>query len=712
MSSDKKVDYLEEISKFVFTSKYSKYREDLNRRETWEESVDRLTLMHLKHYNYLSEKDKEKVIWAFDLVKQKRVAPSMRSLQFGGKAIETKNEKIYNCAVRHIDSLRSFAEIEFLLLNGCGVGIGLSKKYLNRLPDLVNENDKTGTVVHYVVEDTIEGWSDSIEALLMCFFKNTPYTGRKIVFDYSRIRKRGEPLKTTGGKAPGYKGLKNAHSKIKELLDHAIEYHKLSRMRSIDAYDIVMHSSDAVLSGGVRRSAVIAIFDKDDADMLASKTYHTVDKVYAFSEEGEEEVAGFKNKIYEGRVLYQGKKYDIKIKGDWDMDQLKNQKTLGWWHINPQRARSNNSVLLIRDQITKDEFKAIVERTKQFGEPGFIFTNNSDSLLNPCCEINFIPVTDDGVCGVQFCNLTTINGRLTDTVEKFREHAEASAIIGTLQAGYTNFKYLSSAAKQLTQEEALLGCSITGFFDNPKILLDPKNQKEMAELSKKVNLEWSKKININPAARVTAVKPEGTASLVLGTGSGIHPHHSKKYFRRVQCNKIDNVYKFFKKQNPHMCSESVWSANKTDDVITFPINIDSDIIVKKDLTAIKHLEHIKSTQKNWVITGTSEFNKKDVTHNVSCTVVVGKDEWEDVINYLYENKEYFSAVSLLGASGDKDYQQAPMESVTTENDEKIFKDLVDNMKIIDYTTLKEEEDKTTFQGEIACAGGNCEIVTI
>jgi len=704
---DKKIDYLEEISNYIFVSKYSRYIDGLNRRETWDEAVDRLLSMHLKKYSFLNKEDKNKIKWAFELVRQKRIVPSMRSLQFGGHAIESHNPRIYNCCVRHIDSLRAFAEIFYLLLCGTGTGLGLSKFFLNRLPDLVNAKDKTGTIVSYVVEDTIQGWADSMEALLDCYFRNTPYTGRKIVFDYSKIRKKGDRLKTGGGKAPGYKGLKNAHTKIKELLDNIIENRHQARLKSIDAYDILMHCADAVLSGGIRRSATCVVFDKDDEDMLNSKTLQKVDKSYRFEEVGEEVSGGYTTKIYEGKVLKDGVKYELTVK-DWELDNIK-KGLVNWWHLYPQRGRSNNSVLLLRKDTTAEEFRKIVERTKQFGEPGFVFADHPWTLFNPCFEISFVPVTDDGVCGVQFCNLCSMNGRLTDTLEKFKENVEAYTIIGTLQAGYTDFPYLNKASETLTREESLLGLSITGMMDNPDVLLNPKNQKEMAKFSIDVNKEWAQKINVNQAARITCIKPEGTSSLVLGTGSGIHPHHARKYFRRVISNKIDNVYKFFKKHNSHMCDASVWSVNKTDDVITFPIEINDSAKIKSDLNALEHLKIIRSTQQNWVISGTTEVNKKPINHNVSCTVIVKPEEWEGVIDFIFENRKYFTAVSLLPSTGDKDYPQAPMEAVTNNEDLEKWNNLVNKMKHVEYTELKEDDDKTALQSEFSCAGGQCEI---
>ena len=649
-----KIDTLKEMSNFVFASKYARYNEKAKRRETWEEAVSRVEAMHLKKYSNLPKEDKDLIKEAFNSVREKKVVPSMRSMQFGGTSVEAKNARIYNCSVRHIDSPRAFSEIFFLALCGCGIGIGLQKQFLDRLPNLVDASDKTGAIVTYVVEDTIEGWSDSIEALLNCYFKNTAYSGRKIVFDFSRIRKKGSKIKTGGGKAPGYKPLKNTLSNVKNMLDALIEDRGEKRLRSIDVCDILCYCADAVLSGGVRRSALSFIFDKND-------------------------------------------------------DLMMNAKTGNWFTENPQRARGNNSVLLLRSDVKLDEFKSIINKTREFGEPGFVFANDSRQLLNPCFEINFIPETEDEVCGVQFCNLTSINGALTDTKDKFILHARYAALIGTLQAGYLEFPYLSRAARKITEQEALLGVSITGMMDNPDILLDKDSQKEAALAAVETNEIWAKKLGVNPAARITCVKPEGTSSIILGAASGIHPHHSRRYFRRIQCNKLDNVYNFFKMYNPDLCEESVWSANKTDDVLTFPVEIPEGAMVKEDLTAIKHLGIIKNAQENWVNYGTSKHNKKNIKHSVSCTVLVDEDEWDKVVKYLFENRENFTAVSLLPKTGDKIYKQAPMEAVISKEDEKRFEKLSKEIEKVDYTKLEEAHDETKPQDEVACGGNGCEI---
>ena len=700
------INFQEELSNFIFTSKYARYNERAGRRETWEEAVGRLEKMHLKRFHNLDDSAKNDIVKAFDFVRAKRVVPSMRSLQFGGKAIEAHEARLYNCAVRHMDSMRAFAEVFYMLLCGNGVGIGLSRFFLNRLPNLVNASDKTGSILAYVVEDTIEGWADSIEALLNCYFKNTAFTGRRVVFDYSKIRAKGAPLKTGGGKAPGYRGLKNAHNKIKQLLDHIIEDLDQSRLKPINAYDIVMHCADAVLSGGVRRSAVSVVFDKDDEEMINSKTFFVVLKKGRFEQT--------KLGTYEGYVVlddpaYPGKqKVEVELDA-WSYDDLQKNNRISWLYVYPHRARSNNSVLLLRNTVTKEEFVKISERTKQYGEPGFVFANHPWTLFNPCFEIGFVPVTDDGQCGVQFCNLTSINGAKVHSREDFMDCAWAVAVLGTIQAAYTHFPYLSVAAKTLTTSEALLGVSITGLMDNPKILLDPLNQQEAAAVATSVNIIWANKIGINPAARVTCIKPEGTGSLVLGSAPGAHAHHARQTLRRVQCNKMDPVYKHFKAVNSHMTEESVWSANKTDDIITFPIEVGPEAMIKADLTAVQHLNLIKSIQENWVLPGTSSANKKPVTHNVSCTVIVKENEWDEVNNYLYDNRQYFAAVSLLAHTGDKDFKQAPLEAIVTEEDKQKWLALTSKFVPVNYKALKEEEDETTLQQELVCAGGQCEL---
>lgn len=636
---------LEELSNFTIISKYAKYLPDKQRRETWDEIVNRSLQMHLKKFHSLNEKDKQEIIWAFDLVRQKRVLPSMRSAQFAGEGIERKNERIYNCCFMHVFNTRCMEKGFYLLLCGVGCGFGLSKKWVEQFPLIVN--GKHDTYV-YEIEDSIEGWAKSLRALVDSFLDGNTYTGKKIIFDYSRIRPKGAPI-SHGGTAPGPEGLKLCHERIEALLNN-----RTGKLRPIDVYDILMHASDAVLSGGIRRAACLVLFDKDDNDMLFAKTGN-------------------------------------------------------WYETNPQRGRSNNTVLLKRDEVTFEDFSYIIESTKQWGEPGFAFVNDLDTGLNPCAEIGFIPFYQ-GQPAVQFCNLTTINGNKITSISDLRNCIRAATIIGTLQASYTDFKFLDEVDKKLTEEEALLGVSILGYLSNPNILLHKTLLGTGANYATSINEEWSKKLGINPAARVTCTKPDGNSSCVLESPfSGIHPAHSKRYFRRTQVSKIDPVYQHFRKYNEALCEHSTHSSTNSDDIIVFPIEVIGDnVIFKDDLTAIDHLNIIKDVNQVWVKNG-EKNNKRNVSHSVSCTVLVSEDEWEDVARYLYENKDYFTAVALLARTGDKDFVQPAYEAVITEEDSDKWINLMQSIQPVDYSLMVEETDNTHHSEEISCAGGACMI---
>lgn len=440
------------------------------------------------------------------------------------------------------------------------------------------------------------------------------YSNCSVVFDYSLIRPAGSLLSTSNGKAPGPEPLRRSLEVIRKLLNQRID-EGFERLRPIDAYDILMHSSDAVLSGGVRRSASLIMFSPDDEEMASAKTGN-------------------------------------------------------WYYENPQRARSNNSALLIRKQTKKEDFLNLVSHTKQFGEPGFIFAEDTESIFNPCVEINLYAYDEFGNSGWHACNLTEGNGKLIKSKEDFAIMARASAIIGTAQAGYTDFHYLGEVTERIVRREALLGVSITGMMENPDILFDPAIQREMAELVKEVNVDIAKKIGINPAARCTCLKPAGTTSCLLGTSSGIHPHHSRRYFRHVQANRLEEAFQFFSTINPDAIEPSVWSASKNDSVVAFCIEASPQAITKEDLTAIELLQKVKSTQQNWVAPGTRHEScvKPWLVHNVSNTINLKDEEWDKVADFIYENKEFFAGISLLPMSGDKDYAQAPFCAVYTREE--------------------------------------------
>ena len=601
------------LSEYTFVSKYSRFNKEKGRRETWEEAVGRVFDMHRKMYSSQINDSKELsdlIDFAQKMQNKKRVLAAQRSLQFAGDPIFKHQLKMYNCLTTHIDRNRVFAECMYSLLCGCGVGFSVQKQHVSKISEIKSREDSK---LVFTIQDSIEGWADAIGVLTSSYFTNNQdfpeYFGHQVEFDYSLIRPQGE-LIAGQFKAPGSKGLASALSKIEALIEKRLESE--NRLRPIDCYDILMHISDAVLSGGIRRSATLCLFSHDDEEMMTAKTGN-------------------------------------------------------WFEVNPQRGRSNNSAALLKGDVSKDEFHSLMKSTEEFGEPAFIWVDDLDMCYNPCVEIGMIPKTIDGRSGFQSCNLTEINGKWCDSKENFLKACEASAIIGTLQAGYTDLKYLSPESSEIFKYEALLGCSITGMMDNPDILFDPEIQKEGAQFILKTNEKVAKLLGINPAARTTCVKPAGSTSCVLGTASGIHPHHAKKYFRRVQANKSEFCLQITEKLNPLAVEESVWSVNKTDKVISFLCEVPQGAIVKNQLKAVELLEKVKLTQNNWVEFGTrvDRCIHPKLRHNVSNTITVKPDEWREVEDFIYDNQKWFAGISLLPSSGDLDYAQAPFATVLT-----------------------------------------------
>ena len=645
------------ISDYIHASKYARYLPKQKRREVYSETVDRLENMHLGVYPEMEEQIK----WAFGLVRDKRVLPSMRSMQFGGDAILVNNNRIYNCSFSLVDRPEVFSEALFLLLSGCGVGYSVQIDHVEKLPVIAYVNEKK--VQHHVIQDTIEGWADGLKALVQSFID-----GVNLEISYHLIRPAGSPLRISGGKAPGHLKLKVALDSIRAILSAA----QGRKLRPVECHRILCRAADAVLSGGVRRSAMICLFSLDDSEMMHIKTGN-------------------------------------------------------WFASEPWFANANNSVVLKRDEIKKKQFKRIFGMTRQWGEPGFYFTHDYDYGTNPCCEIGLNPklTIDTNLCeklaargifstvgtvysGWAFCNLCEINAAKLTSFQDFSEAARAATIIGTLQAGYTKMPYLGWVSEEIAKKEALLGIGMTGMLDAPQIACNPIYQREIAGKIKKWNAEYSSAIGINSAARTTCVKPSGTTSLELGcVGSGHHPHHARRYIRRVTADELESVFQAFKSVNPHMCvrkPDGKW-------VIEFPVCAPIDATVKDDITAIPFLDMVKSTQQNWVLEGTAdESTSPGLSHNVSNTVTVKADEWDKVSDYLWENREFFTGVSLLASSGDKDFAFAPNEAVVTQTDEIRWNAILDEYKPVDYTSIIEQDDDTNLNGEVACAGGVCSTV--
>ena len=600
------------MSQTKFYEGYSRWDDNLDRYETWEESVSRVMNMHREYYKDKMTPELSQLIdEAESLYKLKYALGAQRALQFGGDQLLKHMMRMYNCTSTYADRPRFFSELFYVLLCGAGAGFSVQKHHIAKMPK-VTERKKQAK--GWVVEDSVEGWADALGALMSSYFETDQQfpemAGRKVYFDLNFVRPKGAMI-NGGFKAPGPEPLRRALDKIEHLLQSVVLSGR-DHLKPIEVYDIAMHAADAVLAGGVRRSATICLFSPDDEEMTNAKT------------------------------------------GNWFID-------------NPQRGRSNNSAVIVRSEVSREDFKAIMEPIKQFGEPGFYFVESREHTTNPCVEIGMYPQID-GKSGWQGCNLTEINGGKCTTQEEFFKACRAGAILGTLQAGYTNFKYLDDTSKAIFEREALLGVSVTGWMNNPEVLLDADVQRQGATIVKSVNAEVAGLIGINAAARTTCVKPSGNASVLLETASGIHAEHSARYLRHIQLNKETEVAQLIAKTNPYMVEESVWSANGTDYCIGFPIISPDGSLYREDLYATNLLEKVRLVQQNWVEAGTNEELCADPTvrHNVSNTVTVMPHQWSEVEDYVFDNRFSFSGISFLAGSGDKDYAQAPMTEVLTE----------------------------------------------
>ena len=464
------------LSEITTYMKYAKFIPAKNRRETWQELVTRNKEMHQTKFPQLKDEIEE----AYKLVYDKKVLPSMRSLQFAGKPIELNNSRIFNCSFLPINDWRAFSEIMFLLLSGCGVGYSVQTHHVDELPEIkVPTKHK-----RYLIGDSIEGWADAVRMLCKAYFTGAPLP----LFDYRDIRAKGAQLITVGGKAPGPEPLKECLFNLQKVFERKKNGDKLT---SLDAHDMACHIADAVLSGGIRRAALISLFNLDDEEMLTCK----------FG---------------------------------------------SWWEQNPQRGRANNSAVVIRHKIDEEEFLKLWKKIELSGsgEPGIYFSNDKEWGTNPCCEIALRPF--------QFCNLCEVNVSNIESQEDLNERVRIGAFIGTLQAAYTDFHYLRDIWQKTTEKDALLGVGMTGIGSGVILNYDLK---KAADLAKTENARIAEIIGVNKAARVTTVKPSGTTSLVLGTASGIHAWHNDYYIRRIRVGKNEAIYNYLAVNHPELVED-------------------------------------------------------------------------------------------------------------------------------------------------------------
>lgn len=610
------------LSDIVFHMKYAKYLPEKKRRETWDECVTRNMEMHIKKYPELTDEIREK----YQLVFEKKVLPSMRSMQFAGKPIDINPTRIFNCAYLPIDDWRAFQEVMFGLLSGSGIGFSVQNHHVEQLPEI--NKPRKDRRRRYLIGDSIEGWSDSIKMLMKSYFQG----GSRIDFDFSDIRVKGSRLITSGGKAPGPQPLKECLVKIEGILESKEDGEKL---KPIEVHDIICHVADAVLAGGIRRAALISLFSADDEEMLACKSGQ-------------------------------------------------------WWELNSQRGRANNSAVILRHRITKEYFDDLWKRIELSGsgEPGLYFTNDKDWLTNPCAEIALRPF--------QYCNLTTMNVSDVNSQEELNNRAIAAAFIGTLQAGYTNFHYLRPIWKRTTEKDALLGVSMTGIASNS---ISGLNLKETAKIVVAENKRVAKLIGINRAARTSTIKPEGTGSLVLGTSSGIHAYHDKWYLRRLRVNKNEAIYQYLSIYHPELLEDEYFRPTESS-VISIPISAPEGSLLRTE-SPFDLLERVKKFNLEWVRPG---HRSGENTHNVSATISLKPADWEEIGNWVWENRDSFNGLSFLPYDGGS-YIQAPFEDISEEKYNDLSKYLYD----VDLSFVVELDDNTALTSELACAGSNCEI---
>jgi ribonucleoside-triphosphate reductase (thioredoxin) len=616
---NKSTQILSDITVFM---KYAKYIPELQRRETWTELVDRNKAMHIKKYPQLAEDIEE----AYKYVYDKKILPSMRSMQFAGKPVEINPARIYNCAYLPIDDWRAFGEAMFLLLGGTGVGYSVQKHHIEKLSEirLPNPNRKK----RYLVNDSIEGWADAVKMLVKSYFTGGP----TVNFDFSDIRPKGARLVTSGGKAPGPQPLKECLIKLDGILSQKQNGDKLS---SIEVHDMVCHIADAVLAGGIRRAALISLFSADDDEMIACKSGN-------------------------------------------------------WWETNAQRGRANNSAVLLRHKITEQFFFDLWKRIELSGagEPGIYLTNDKDWGTNPCCEIALRPF--------QFCNLCEVNVSDIESQEDLNQRVRAASLIGTLQAGYTDFHYLRDIWRRTTEKDALIGVSMTGIGSGAVL---GYNMKEAAEVVKVENERVAQIIGINKSARTTTVKPAGTTSLALGTSSGIHAWHNDYYVRRIRVGKNEAIYSYLLENHPQLVEDEYFRPHDTA-VISVPQKAPEGAILRTE-SAIELLERVKLVHKEWIKPG---HRTGQNSHNVSATVSIKPEEWEEVGWWMWGNRKSYNGLSVLNYDGGT-YTQAPFEDITEEQYEEMVKHL-DN---IDLSKVVELDDNTELKESLACGSQGCEI---
>lgn len=635
---------LEALSKITTFSKYAKYIPELNRRETWDEIIDRYEAMMSKKYPKLADTIKTNAL----MIREKKVLPSMRALQFAGPAAEVNNARIYNCCFLPIDSVHSFSETMFLLLGGTGVGYSVQYHHVSELPNIT----KPGKSRNYLIEDSIMGWADAVKVLMKAYLEG----GFMPKFDFRAIREKGATLITAGGKAPGPEPLKLCLAHVQAVLDRKTEGETLS---PLECHDILCHIANSVLAGGIRRSAMICLFDLADEEMVTCKYGN-------------------------------------------------------WWELNEQRGRSNNSAVLQRGEVSEEQFFDLWKRIEASGsgEPGIYWSNNLDWGTNPCCEIALRPY--------QFCNLCEVNVSDVTSQEDLNDRVSVAVFFGTLQAGFSDFHYLRPIWKKTTEKDALLGIGMTGIGSGEILKYDLEIASHIGKLTNSITAEA---INVNEAARINCIKPSGTTSCVLGTASGIHAWHNDYYLRTVRFNKNEDIAVYLMKHHPELVEEDVLRHDTICVRIPIKAPEGSIFRTETALDTLERVKHFSTTwikpghingdnTHNVSATISIDKNRKYYLNNIDKNYYQDNeeydathDEWEIVGKWMWKNREFYNGLSVLPYWGGT-YQQAPFEDITEEQ----YNERISMLKSIDLTRVNEIEDNVEFNESVACGGGACEIV--
>ncbi len=648
--SEKSAKYFKgnELGYFVYLRSYSRWIGEEGRRETWIETVDRyLSFMKENIGNKLSSKEYSELREA---ILNHEVMPSMRMMQFAGEPARRCNVTGYNCSYIAPSKIGDFAEILYLSSKGAGVGYSVESWNIGKLPQIKPQTGKT--IANFVVPDSAEGWADALTHGLKTWFD-----GKDVVFDYSKVRPAGARLKTMGGKASGPEPLR-------QLLDftrNRVMSRQGRRLRNIDAHDIICKIGEAIVSGGVRRSAMISLSDLDDNEVRDAKS-------------GQFWLTDPQRTLANNSAVYDGKPSNLEFMEEWY--SLMKAKT-------GERGIFNRGSLI--HQLPKRRIDYLKNKYKNNPDEG-----GRDGInrlgVNPCGEII--------LQSKQFCNLSEVICRASDTEATLMRKVRLAAILGTYQSTLTNFKYLSKEWKENCEAERLLGVSLTGQWDSKAVREDVVLKKLKAE-AVKVNQKYAKKFGINQSSAVTCVKPSGTVSQTVNCASGMHPRHSPYYIRRIRISATDSLFKMLHDQgvpNHPEVGQPLDTANTF--VLEFPVESPKGVVFKNDLTALDQLEHWKIVKENYT------------EHNPSTTISVGDNEWIAVADWVYENWDIIGGLSFLPRN-DHVYQLAPYEEITKEQYEEMIKkfDNVDYSKLMTY----ELQDETEQKKELACAGGTCEI---